>query len=306
MSPVTIPFAKPATTYSQQVILLQSRGMTFADPAGAEFFLEQISYYRLAAYWLPFEADHSTHQFQSGTTFEQVLAAYMADRELRLLFLDAIERIEVSVRSHWAYQMAHCHGPHAHLEMGLASDQSIWLKNLSRLTAEIDRSNEKFIKHMKTTYQELVPPVWAACEVMSLGLLSNWYGNLKPIATRRAIADAFHVDDDVLASWLQHLSIIRNLCAHHSRLWNRGLVVTPKVPLSKPARLRGQFVIDTHDGIHNERKLYNTALLTLHLMDVVAPNSGWRGKLRGLLTRGDLDPSQMGFPANWQSRQIWL
>jgi abortive infection bacteriophage resistance protein len=69
---VTIPFTKPATTYHEQVALLQSRGMIFTDPAGAEFFLEQINYYRLAAYWLPFEADHATHHFQPGTTFENV------------------------------------------------------------------------------------------------------------------------------------------------------------------------------------------------------------------------------------------
>jgi abortive infection bacteriophage resistance protein len=275
--------------------------MAFADPTSAEFFLEQISYYRLAAYWLPFEADHSSHQFQPGTTFEQVLAAYMSDRELRLLFLDAIERIEVSVRAHWAYQMAHQHGPHAHLEMNLARDQKEWLGNLSTLSREVDRSKEAFIQHMKGTYQEMLPPVWTVCEVMSLGLLSHWYDNLKPTATRTAIAGAFQVDHETLASWLQHLSIIRNLCAHHSRLWNRGLTVTPRVPLSKPARLRGEFVSGNLDA----RKLYNTALLTMHLIDVVAPQSDWRVRLRGLLTHGDLDPSKMGFPANWQTRPIW-
>jgi abortive infection bacteriophage resistance protein len=298
---VTIPFAKPATTYHRQVAPLQARGMTFADPAGAEFFLEQINYYRPAAYWLPFEANHSTHQFQAGATFEQVLAAYLADRRLRLLFLDAIERIEVSVRAHWAYQMAHLHGPHAHLEMNLARDQKAWLGNLSTLSREVDRSKEVFIQHMKGTYKEMLPPVWAVCEVMSLGLLSHWYDNLRPTATRTAIASAFQVDHETLASWLQHLSFIRNLCAHHGRLWNRALTVTPRVPLSKPARLQGQFVIGNLDA----RKLHNTLLLTLHLIDVVAPNCGWSMDLRNLLTHGDLDPSKMGFPASWQARAIW-
>ena len=298
---MTIPFAKPATTYAQQVALLQSRGMVFADPAKAEFFLEQINYYRLSAYWLPFEANHPSHQFQPGTTFEQVLAIYMADRELRLLFLDAIERIEVSVRAHWAYQMAHRHGPYAHLEMALAQDHKLWLNHLSRLVSEVGRSKEKFILHMNATYQEMLPPVWATCEVMSLGLLSNWYGNLKPIATRTAIAAAFQVDHETLGSWLQHLSIVRNLCAHHSRLWNRSMTVTPRVPGNKPARLQGQFVTAGQDA----RKIYNTALLTLHLMDVIAPQSGWRGKLRDLLTRGDLNPANMGFPASWLARPIW-
>jgi abortive infection bacteriophage resistance protein len=185
--------------------------------------------------------------------------------------------------------------------MNLACNQNAWLGNLSTLSREVDRSKEAFIQHMKANYIEMLPPVWAVCEVMSLGLLSHWYDNLKPMATRTAIAAAFQVDHETLASWLQHLSIIRNLCAHHSRLWNRGLTVTPRVPLNKPARLRGQFVTGTLDA----RKLYNTALLTLHLIDVVAPNRGWQGKLRDLLTRGHLDPFKMGFPSNWQMLPIW-
>ena len=94
------PFSKPATTHAQQVELLRERGMVFDDFGTAEFYLEHLNYYRLSAYWLPFEADHKTHRFQPNTRFERVLNLYVFDRELRLLVLDAIERVEVSVRSH--------------------------------------------------------------------------------------------------------------------------------------------------------------------------------------------------------------
>jgi abortive infection bacteriophage resistance protein len=299
---LTIPFGKLATTYAQQVALLQSRGMTFADSAKAEFFIEQINYYRLTAYWLPFEVNHATHQFRPGTTFERVLAAYSADRELRLLFLDAIERVEVSVRAHWAFQMAHLHGPHSHLDRSLFRDQKVWLGDLGRLTNEVGRSKEVFIEHMRKTYEEFVPPVWAACEVMSLGLLSNWFANLGPMSTRKAIADAFLLDEATLASWLQHLNYVRNVCAHHSRLWNRSMTITPAIPRTKPTPLAGQFIT----GSANSRKLYNTALLTLHLTDVIAPRNSWRMRLRTLLLRGDLDTTHMGFPHDWQQLPIWL
>lgn len=303
---MTVPFTKPATSYTEQVTLLQRRGMTVTDPTRAELWLEQINYYRLTAYWLPYEADLTTHQFKPGTDFDTILGVYFTDRELRLLFLDAIERIEVSVRAHWAYQMAHRHGPHAHLDASLTRDPKLWLKNMSRLSSEIDRSTEKFISHMTGKYQELAPPVWASCEVMSLGLLSNWYGNLKPMGTRSEIAKAFGLDHETLASWLHHLSIVRNLCAHHSRLWNRSMSNTPRVPANKPAILKGEFVgDDPATGARNSRKLYNTCLLTLHLMDVVAPDSGWRQRLVALLTRGQLTPAQMGFPNNWQTKPIW-
>ena len=56
------PFGKPATTHAQQMALLQQRGMVVDDPAAAEFYLQHLNYYRLGAYWLPFEADHATHR----------------------------------------------------------------------------------------------------------------------------------------------------------------------------------------------------------------------------------------------------
>lgn len=110
------PFSKPATTYAEQVELLQQRGMCIDDPENAAFWLEHLNYYRLGAYWLPYEANHDSHQFKDDTNFNDVLALYRFDRELRLLVLDAIERVEVSVRSRWAYELAHRHGPHAHLD----------------------------------------------------------------------------------------------------------------------------------------------------------------------------------------------
>lgn len=114
------PFPKAATTHEQQLALLQQRGMIVEDAAEARFYLQHLNYYRLCAYWLPFEADHAAHSFRQGTSFAEVLGLYIFDRELRLLVLDAVERLEVSVRSQWAYQLAHRHGPHAHLDCMLA------------------------------------------------------------------------------------------------------------------------------------------------------------------------------------------
>lgn len=168
--------------------------MVIADDASAKFYLQHLNYYRLGAYWLPFEADHSTHQFKSGTNFGDILNLYIFDRELRLLVMDAIERIEVSVRGQWAYQLAHKHGAHAHLDTNLF-DHKHYQSNLSKLSEEVRRSDEIFIKHYLSTYKEPLPPVWVVCEVMSLGQLSRWYNSLKPKATRRAIADVYGVDE---------------------------------------------------------------------------------------------------------------
>ena len=292
------PFTKPATTYSEQVALLQQRGMVIDNPDEAGFYLQHLNYYRLGAYWLPFEAEHSTHRFREGTRFSAVLNLYIFDRELRLLVLDAIERIEVSVRSQWAYQMAHKHGAHAHLDKSLAHKSWHWQSNLEKLEKEIDRSDETFIQHLRNTYSETLPPIWAACEVMSLGLLSRWYGNLKPMATRRAIASVFGVDQRVMESWLHHLTFIRNTCAHHSRLWNREFTITPELPRNKPALLGYDFVVGS-------RKPYNTLVILLHFMDIIAPHHHWRQRLKTLIADHAIPLGAMDFPSDWTSRAIW-
>ncbi len=192
-------FAKPAKTFEEQVQLLQLRGMIVDDVKEAIFYLQHLNYYRLCAYWLDFELDHATHQFKPDTNFKDVLKLYIFDRELRLLVLDGIERIEVSVRSQWAYYLAHLHSPHAHLDPTLF-DSKYWRTNLNDLTKEVNRSKEIFIQHLTSNYNETLPPVWAVCEVMSLGLLSRWYDSLKPVQTRRVISRVYGINEDVLES----------------------------------------------------------------------------------------------------------
>lgn len=292
------PFAKPALTLAQQVALLQSRGMVIDDTAQAEFYLRHLNYYRLGAYWLPFEADHATHALRPGTRFEGVLNLYIFDRELRLLLLDAIERVEVSARTQWAYQLAHCHGSHAHLDDRIAYRTDRHQRHLEKLTEEVTRSDETFIRHLFDTYSDPLPPTWAVCEVMSLGLLSHWYSNLKPMPTRRRIAAPYGVDEAVLQSWLHHLTVVRNTCAHHARLWNRDLTVRPQAPRSKPVALKDQFQ-------PGSQRLYNTLLILLYLMDVVAPGSRWRQRLVALIDAHAIDTVSMGFPADWRARPLW-
>ena len=112
-------FEKPPKTFDEQVDLLISRGMRIGDLDRARRYLSHLNYYRLAAYWLPFEQDHSTHRFKPGTDFDLVLQHYIFDRKFRLLVMDAIERIEISIRTRWAYHLAHCYGPHALLDPSL-------------------------------------------------------------------------------------------------------------------------------------------------------------------------------------------
>ncbi|MEI7732028.1 MAG: Abi family protein [Verrucomicrobiota bacterium] len=290
-------YVKPATTCLQQVALLRQRGMLIEDEAEAAFYLKHLNYYRLSAYWLPFEQTHATHTFRPGTSFQQVLALYVFDRELRLLTMDALERVEVSVRTQWASQIGHRHGPHGHLNPQLAYRSDHWQKNIALLTAEVERSDEIFIRHFTSKYQEQLPPVWAVCEVMSLGLLSRWYANLKPMPTRRAIASTYGLDERVFASWLHRLTLIRNVCAHHGRLWDRQFPLSVTLP-QRPAALATQMQTGC-------KGIYNALLMLLHFMDQISPNHHWRRKLTELIETQNVYTSVMGAPPNWKSQPLW-
>lgn len=217
---------------------------------------------------------------------------------MRLLVLDAIERVEVSARSRWAYELAHRHGPHGYLNPGLARAASLHAVNLESLKKEVDRSDEMFVRHFRDGYAEPLPPVWAVCEVMSLGQLSKWFANLTPMRTRTAIASRFGVDEKTFASWLHHLTYIRNVCAHHGRFWNRDFRITPALPKTKPANLARQFVFAS-------RRSYNTLTILLYLMDLICPHHHWRDRLLQLIEAHAIDCTHMGFPQKWTDHSLW-
>ena len=125
--------------------------MHIPDRDYAHHYLTHLNYYQLGAYWLPFEADHSTHAFRPDTHFDDVINLYVFDRELRLLVMDAIERLEVSIRTQWAYQLAHCYGPHAYLESTIFKNNNIHQRCMTKLKEELGRSKEVFVSHYQRT-----------------------------------------------------------------------------------------------------------------------------------------------------------
>ena len=296
-------FTKPSLTIQQQIEKLEGRGMSVPDKVVAEHCFQHISYYRLRAYWLPFEVAaevEGEHKFADGTKFEDALSLYVFDRQLRLLVMDAIERIEVSLRGAWAYRLANQYGPHGYLDPTLYARSDQFARALNSLLDEIDWSKDTFIKHYKTKYDDPEhPPVWMVSEILSLGQLSKWFSNLKARADRQAIAKVYGLDEKVLTSAAHHLTYVRNICAHHGRLWNKQFTVTMIVP-SSPSALK----LAMNPGA--ERKLYNTLAMLGYLMGIVAPTSDWRQRLRDLLpTCEHAKLEAMGFPEKWLDLPAW-
>ncbi|MDX8412919.1 MAG: Abi family protein, partial [Mariprofundales bacterium] len=262
-------------------------------------YLSHLNYYRLAAYWLPFEQNHSTHQFKPNINFSQVLNMYVFDRELRLLVMDAVERVEVSLRTHFASHLSGKYGTHAHLQAELFFKQSTYNFTLKTLKKEVGRSGEDFIRHLTRKYDEELPPLWAVVELMSLGQLSTWYNNLKQRTDRKAIAEFYNVDEKHLRSFFHHLSIVRNLCAHHARLWNREFTFTYKLPTTRPQALINSL------NRKAPRRLYNTLAMLAYLMDVTCTNHHWKQRLLELLKHHHIDAGAIGAPAGLELLTIW-
>lgn len=296
------PYSKPALTLDQQIQQLRARGMLIDDEDQARHYLGFINYYRLAAYWLPFEHDHATHAFKPGTRFEQVLERYVFDRELRLLLIDAIERVEVAVRTQYAYQLGHVHGAHPLLDASLFQpNRGKWtyVSNRQQLQQDVASSKETFIQHLQAKYPEPLPPIWAAVEIMTLGQLSKWYANLKYRADRNRIAHAFDLDESNLTSFLHHLAVVRNLCAHHGRVWNRELAFTFKLPAHRPAAIVNSL------NPAEPKKLYNTLVMLGGLLDSISPGHQWKSRLRQLITVHRIPVTEMGFPPIWHEDPFW-
>ncbi len=298
-------FHKPALTVADQIKLLARRGMEIKDHAEAAHYLTHINYYRLRAYWLPYEITDAAgeHQFRKGTRFAEVIAIYQFDRALRLLLLDAIERIEISLRSRWANYLSLNHGVFAHHDGSIFLNQDTWQRCCSELDKEFQRSHETFAKHYQERYNHLAtPPIWVSCELMSIGHLSRWIQNLRKPHDRQAIADAYGLDEKVLVSFLHHLTIVRNHCAHHGRIWNRRLTVKMRLPSKKPAELASVFNRD--EDAHG--RLYNTLAMLAYLLRGISPESHWRNKLIVLLASSpQASLAVMGFPDDWKTLPLW-
>ena len=169
-------FTKPATSITDQLALLRRRGMVIDDEASARHYLQHISYYRLRAYWLTYEtpAAAGDHAFRPSTRFEDVLALYVFDRQLRLLVMDAIERVEVALRAGWAHHMAMTHGSHGYLDQGLYDSRDRHARAVTTLSDEFRWSKDTFADHYRTKYTDpALPPVWMAAEVISFGQLNS-------------------------------------------------------------------------------------------------------------------------------------
>ena len=297
-------YSKPAILVKDQVDQLRNRGLSVPDQALAEHFLRNVSYYRLAGYWWTLQSDPRRHRFRRGSTFQQVIDRYNFDRELRLIILDMIERIEVAIRTRMIYHFSLGYTPHWYEDVMLVKDAAAWNFNLKRITKETRKSSEVYLRKHFERYKKdpRNPPSWKALEIITMGTLSKMYANLRPtLPEKDTIAQEVGLlDQSYLENWLHGISIVRNIAAHHNRLFQRTITVTPRVLPTIAGRWIDTSSVDMQSA-------YLQLSCMAYLLQYISPNNRFSLRLSDLFTkyRATVKFKEVGFPANWKSQPLW-
>ena len=329
---VAMEYCKPWKSYEEQLNLLITRGLAVTDRPKALEYLQRIGYYRLSGYWFPFRARSglltlldeqgrkpakpskvepiALDEFLPGATFENAVNLYVFDKKLRLLTLDALERVEIALRvdiSHTLGEVdrfAYLDPALFHQEFSRKLDNGKgvtqhheWLGNHAQL---IGRSKEDFVKHNKAKYGQPLA-IWVACEVWDFGTMSRLYAGMREQEQDAISAKYGVLNGRKFATWLRSLNYLRNVCAHHSRLWNRNMDVQPKLPSAAEVA----WVAPFEDSSHLRARCFLLLCIARHLLRVVNPNSSWPERMKAHLQdfpelgHLGLNLAGMGAPEDW-------
>lgn len=295
-------YTKPWLSFEQQADqLINDRGL-IADRNFLIARLQEIGYYRLSGYWHIFEEPESDN-FIPETTFDQIWGLYTFDRQFRLIVLDAIERVEIYFRTQLAHVLADKGGPFGFLDknnLPRLTDDDYGLF-IERCTDEFERSREPFAIHFKKCYGEKheLPPYWILVNLMDFGTMLHLF-NGAPVEVRNAISSEFGISTRVLKSWLVALNTTRNICAHHGRLWNRGIGTRPIIPTeTKYPEWHNPYEVRSDN-------MFGILTILSYLLERIAPNTSWRSRLLNLIyTRSENELKRMGFASGWKECPLW-
>ncbi|MBF2058070.1 MAG: Abi family protein [Cyanobacterium sp. T60_A2020_053] len=310
MSKAGKEFVKPPLTIEEQIQLLTGRGLIINNIISVKHHLRFIGYYRLSAYFLPFcvnNTQEKSHNFQENVTFEDILNIYIFDRKLRLLVLDAIERIEIAVRAVVSDTSSLKYGKNWYEDKHLFDNKFNHQKFIEKIKEDIDYHNiknnsqnslkksEVFINHYYQKYTSPdLPPSWMVFQLLPFGSVSRVYKHLNDLDLKKEIARIINIPYPILDSWLHSLSYLRNISAHHGRLWNRTFTIKPKI-INKCKK----------DVPYND-KFFAIVFMINYCLNEITMNSYWLTNLEKLIKEyPDISIEKMGFPKNWRSLSIW-
>ena len=294
-------YTKLPISIADQIALLKSRELNFANETEAEKVLEHISYYRFAAYLRPFEIDKTTHQLSASATFENVLSVYSFDAKLRALVFDVIQKIEISIRSKMIHEFSLAYGAFWFFDESCFTDKHRFVESMNVLEKDLRRSKDEFIKeHIAKYGKSEYPPAWKTLELATFGTTSKLFANFSDTKLKKKIARSYGIPQhDILESWTAAIGPLRNCCAHHGRLWNRKFPITPLLP----SRMRQPWIANLN--VPNN-KLYAVLCCVAYMLNAIDANNTFSSDLTNLINAYPVVPvTAMGFPTGWASEPLW-
>lgn len=224
---------------------------------------------------------------------------YRFDRHLRLLMFNEIEKIEIAVRSAIVNIASRETGnPFWMTTSSYFYDEHRFRKTMKLIDAELNKSREEFIEHFKRNYSDIYPPSWMLVEILPLGVLTRIYDNIKSNQIRKQIAQEFDLNIPVFLSWMTIITVARNNCGHHARVWNRTFALHA---LSMRRMSRPWITTQV-----NQQKVYFSLCVIKYFLNIISPGNHMKAKLLSLLVEyPSIDTAAMGFPIGWENEPLW-
>lgn len=284
------PFINPTKdvkTFREQICILQDRGIIIENTQEAITVLQRVNYYRLIAYGLSLKDSAVENRYIAGTTFNKLVYIYEFDKKLRQLLLSTLESIEIAFRTHIAYHHAHEYGALGYEDSSNFTSSEYHSTFLTSLDSFFDNNKtELFVSHHRTKYNSVFP-FWVAIEVLSFSALSKLFRNLHDKDRLYISKHYYKTHSKYIQSWLHTLTTIRNICAHHGRLYGKKLTIKPLLFSELSSKV-------------NNDDLFAAVIILGKLL-----NTTERRSLSTTLTvlidqyHEYIDISNMGFPENW-------
>lgn len=306
-------YAKPALSNNDLLARWQGKGLSVSDLDKARRALSFVGYFRLRGYALPLmhALPDGSRVFNAGATFADILARYELDRDLRRITLGQLERIEVAVRAVISNQMSHQYGPFWYLNYPAqvlshapGRDNKPEAFTIGRFLSDVERetrrSSDLFAKHYFQKYTDpLLPPSWLMAECVSFGSWSKLYKHLQKADVqhpnpKKEIAKVFGLSVSLLESWLHGLTLLRNTCAHHGRIWNRRF------------SHRLETYVQAKHHFTDQQSYYCLAVVMRLFSRAVDDHDEWPILLLDLFkAHPSINPAELGFPVGWEKDPIW-
>lgn len=295
-------YSKRALDYQEQLDLLKERGLIVENDTKALHLLEKIGYYRLSGYFYPqLSLPKENHQFKDESYFESTFKMYKFDRELRLLINSNLEKIEIAFRAKLTYVLSQKYDAFWYTYDKLFKNPELQNNSLSSLKKSIKDSTEDFVIQYQKKYADNYLPSWMAMEIVTFSHLSKIYENLKDTNAKSIIASDFGLPYQLFENWLLIITYTRNICAHHSRFWNRELSLKSRKITTE---LKFDW-IDTQGQARNKAYFYISIIK--YLLDRVNPKNSFTEKLIQLFDKyPNVDYiKSMGFPNDWKNQPLY-